>query len=111
MKFLTALNGMFALLIVLLLAGCAAPNLDSGLAKFNAKDFRGAYADFVKCAGDSGDTYCMANAGVAAWNLGDTAAALRWWTLSARKGNHWAATILTDAGAIQPVITKPVAGK
>ena len=108
MKFLTVLNGMLALLTILFMAGCAStPSLDSGMAKFNARDFRGAYADFVKCAEDSGDTYCMANAGVAAWNLGDPASALRWWTLSARKGNGWAAEKLTEYGALEPVIIKP----
>ena len=108
MKFLSATNARFAVMVFLLLAGCAnTPTLEAGMAKFNAKDYSGAYADFVKCAEKSGDINCMANAGAAAWNMGDPASAMRWLKLAARKGNSWAAEKLTEYGAVQPVKSKP----
>lgn len=108
MKSLSVTNGICAVIVFLLLAGCAnTPTVETGLAKFNAKDYSGAYDDFVKCAEKSGDTNCMANAGAAAWNMGDPASALRWLRLAARKGNGWAAEKLTEYGAVQPMKTNP----
>ncbi|MDZ4821367.1 MAG: hypothetical protein SGJ20_20590, partial [Planctomycetota bacterium] len=106
------------LLMILFFSGCASnpqkdPQKESADAKFKAKDWRGAYDDYVQCSGrhvsgiyDS-DTICMGDAGAAAWNMGDRAAAQRWWTLAASRGSNYAKAQLTAKG--MPVPPEPAA--
>lgn len=85
------------IIVAALLAGCANPNFEAGMKKADAKDYRGAYQDFQRCANE-GNVDCMDNAGWSAGNMRDAETAKRWFTLAARHGSKYAIDRLAAHG-------------
>lgn len=86
----------FALVIVLLLSGCAT-HYDQGTSSANSGNYKQAFLHFSECAKQRVPA-CMNNAGVALLRLGNSSDARDWFTLAARYGNQTAIQNLRNNG-------------